>query len=188
MLPLRVTQRNDGMTGMDDAAAEIVKRFGLEPHPEGGFFREVYRSELALPHPSVPPEHPAERPSGTLIYYMLVDGQFSAFHRVRWSDEIWHLYAGGPLELHTIDADGRHRVRVITTALGDGEPTALVPAGCWQAARLAPGARWAFGGCTVAPGFDYADFEMPPADTLIAAFPNHAGIIRALTRGASADD
>ncbi len=167
---------------MDEAAAEIVERFGLQPHPEGGFFREVYRSTLTLRHPSVPPGQPAERPTGTLIYYLLVDGQFSAFHRIRWSDEIWHLYAGGPLELHTLEADGRHRVRVLTTALGDGEPTALVPAACWQAARVAPGARWAFAGCSVAPGFDYADFEMPPADTLLASFPNHEDIIRALTR------
>lgn len=167
---------------MDEAAAEIVRRFGLRPHPEGGFFREVYRSTLKLGHPSAPPDRPADRPAGTLIYYMLVGEQFSAFHRITWSDEIWHLYAGGPIELHTIDTDGRHRVRMITTPLGDGEPTALVPAGCWQAARLARGAQWAFGGCTVAPGFDYADFEMPSADRLLAAFPQHAEIIRTLTR------
>src|SRR5690606_30552146 len=121
---------------------------------------EVYRGELTIPHPGIDgdPDR-AVRSTGTLIYYLLLRGQFSAFHRVRWSDEIWHAYAGGPLELHTIDADGRHRTRILTADLERGEPTAVVPAGVWQGARPAGDAEWAFGGCTVAPGFDFADFE-----------------------------
>lgn len=167
---------------MDPDAEKIVKRFGLKPHPEGGFFKEVYRSAQYVRHPAVPAGEDPERRCGTLIYYMLVGRQFSAFHRVRWTDEIWHLYAGGPLELHLIDADGHYSVKTLTTVLGDGEPTALVPAGCWQAARVAPGMPWAFGGCTVAPGFEYADFEMPSAAELLEAFPQHAAVIRSLTR------
>jgi uncharacterized protein len=166
---------------MDEAAADLVRRFNLAPHPEGGFFREVYRSAARISHPGVPPGQPAERCCGTLIYYLLADEQFSAFHRVRWSDEIWHLYAGGPLELHLIDAGGSHHVRTLTTVLGDGEPTAVVPAGCWQAARLRSGVGWAFGGCTVAPGFEFSDFEMPAAAMLLGAFPQHRQIIRTLT-------
>ncbi|HEU4619568.1 MAG TPA: cupin domain-containing protein [Gammaproteobacteria bacterium] len=168
---------------MDDAAKRIVERFALSPHPEGGFYREVYRSTLAVRHPSLPPGVDAQRPAGTLIYFMLCDRQISAFHRVRWTDEIWHLYAGGPLELHTIDAAGDHAVHTLTTDLSAGEPTALVPAGCWQAARLAPGAAWAFGGCTVSPGFEFADFEMPAAERLVAQFPEHEAIVRAMTHG-----
>ncbi|SRR5690606_15699423 len=164
------------------AVERLIERFALEPHPEGGYYREVYRASQTLRHPGVPPDVPAERAAGSLIYYLLLEGQCSAFHRVRWSDEIWHLYAGGPLELHTIDADGRHACKVLTVDLEHGEPTALVPAGTWQAARPLGGAEFVFGGCTVAPGFDFADFEMPRRDVLLARYPEHAAIVRALTR------
>jgi predicted cupin superfamily sugar epimerase len=168
---------------MDEAARRIIERFGLTPHPEGGFYREVYRSGLAVTHAAIPKGIDGRRAAGTFIYFMLVEGQISAFHRVRWTDEIWHLYAGGPLELHTIDALGAHSVQRLTTDLAAGEPAAVVAAGDWQAVRLGPGTAWAFGGCTVAPGFDFADFEMPPAARLIEAHPMHAEIIRALTHG-----
>jgi len=167
---------------MDDPVKRIVERFALEPHPEGGYFREVYRSGIEIRHPAIPPGHEAARRTGTLIYFLLSGQDFSAFHRVRWSDEIWHLYAGGPLELHVIDDRGDYERRLVTTDLEQGEPTTVIPGGHWQAARLASGAGWAFGGCTVAPGFEFADFEMPPRAALAADFPAHAEIIRALTR------
>jgi len=167
---------------MDPNVKRIVERFALIPHPEGGHFREVYRSALRCRHAGIPAGHPDERCAGTLIYFLLAGEEFSAFHRVRWTDEIWHLYAGGPLELHTIDAEDRHTMRTLTTDLARGEPAALVGAGVWQAARLAPGAPWAFGGCTVAPGFEFADFEMPPAAALLETHARHAAIIRGLTR------
>jgi hypothetical protein len=137
---------------------------------------------VRLDHPEIPAGVEPSRAAGSLIYFLLAGKDFSAFHRVKWTDEIWHLYAGGPLELHTIDARGRYTRRVLTTDLEQGEPTALVPAGGWQAARLAPGVEWALGGCTVSPGFEFADFEMPPAAELVAAHPAHAAIIRELTR------
>lgn len=167
---------------MDEAAQKIVERFALSPHPEGGYFREVYRSSVTLAHPGVPPDQPSERRAGTLIYFLLAAPHFSAFHRVQWTDEIWHLYAGGPLELHIIDASGEHELRTLTGDLQSGEPTAVVPAGCWQAAKPASRTGWAFGGCTVAPGFEFSDFEMPSAEELIAAHPRHAALIRELTR------
>jgi predicted cupin superfamily sugar epimerase len=117
-----------------------------------------------------------------LIYFLLAEGDFSSFHRVRWSDEIWHLYAGGPLELHLIDASAGHAQRLLTTDLCSGAPTAVVPAGCWQAARLTPGTKWAFAGCTVSPGFEFSDFDMPPAAELLEVYPEHASFIRELTR------
>jgi hypothetical protein len=166
---------------MQDAVLRLIERFRLEPHPEGGYFREVHRSSITLEHPDVD-SGDATRSGGTLIYFLLAAEQFSAFHRVRSSDEIWHLYAGGPLEVHTIDGSDSYAEHVLTTDITRGEPIAIVPAGSWQAARLAPGAAWAFTGCTVAPGFDFADFEMPPARTLIDAHPAHEAIIRALTR------
>ena len=157
-----------------------IEQLHLEPHPEGGYFREIYRSPLTLEHPGV---DGARRCGSTLIYFLLADRDFSAFHRVRASDEVWHLYGGGPLEVHTIEtASGRYARQDLSHDLERGEPVAVVPAGCWQAARLAPGAAFAFCGCTVAPGFDFADFEMPPAQELVAQFPAHERTIRELTR------
>lgn len=167
---------------MDDAVKRIVERFELVPHPEGGYFREVYRSTLKLEHPGVPAGMPAERSAATLIYFLLSGDDFSAFHRVRWTDEVWHLYAGGPLEIFVIDADSRLERRVLTSEVTQGEPVTLIPAGTWQSARLADGASWALGGCSVAPGFAYDDFEMPPAEELLARHPAHETTIRALTR------
>ena len=167
---------------MQETVRKIVERFALTPHPEGGYFREVFRSQLALETVGHDRARGARRCGGTLIYFLLADRDFSAFHRVRGADEIWHLYSGGPLELHTIDAARSYQLHWLTTEIERGEPTAVVPADCWQATRLAPGAGWAFCGCTVAPGFEFADFEMPPAAELLASFPAHAQIIRELTR------
>src|SRR5690606_21719735 len=122
-------------------------RLELVPHPEGGYFREVYRSAAMVEHPGVPPERTARRRAGTLIYFLLADAEFSAFHRVRWTDELWHAYAGGALELHLIHADGRYERRLLTGDLERGEPTTVVPAGCWQAARVEGGRGYALGGC-----------------------------------------
>jgi hypothetical protein len=167
---------------MDETVKRLVERFSLEPHPEGGYFREVYRSPYRVEHPGVPEDQARGRLAGTLIYFLLAGSEFSAFHRVKWTDEIWHLYAGGPIELHVIDANGKYSRRDLSSDLERGEPTAVVKAGEWQAARLAPGVPWALGGCGVTPGFDYADFDMPPAHELLAAYPEHAAIIKALTR------
>jgi hypothetical protein len=167
---------------MDDEVRHIVERFELVPHPEGGFFREVYRSPLRITHPGVPQGSKPDRSAGTLIYFLLSGDDFSAFHRVRFSDEVWHLYAGGPLELFVIDSLGQLELRRLTTDVMQGQPTTLIPAGCWQSARLAAGARWALGGCSVAPGFDYEDFEMPPTAELLERFPAHEAAIRQLTR------
>jgi predicted cupin superfamily sugar epimerase len=167
---------------MNDVVKRIVERFRLTPHPEGGYFREVYRSSMNFEHPGIPQDRDATRAAGTLIYFLLSGKDFSAFHRVRYSDEIWHLYAGGPLEIFVIDAAGRLERRQLTTDLSQGEPTTMIPAGTWQSARLAAGADWALGGCTVAPGFDYDDFEMPAAAELLEHFPDHEAAIRMLTR------
>ena len=182
-------------TSHSPAVRRLIERFGLAPHPEGGFYREVYRDQLSVLHPGIPiaPGGPAdrERSASTAIYFLLPEGEISAFHRVLWTDEVWHLYAGGPLELHLIHEDGRYERRLLS---GDPEadrgaetgaetgPMTVVEAGCWQAARPVPGAAFAFGGCTVAPGFDFADFELPAADELARQFPEHEGVIRALSR------
>ena len=167
---------------MTITASEVVEKLGLRPHPEGGYFREVFRAQTRVTHPGIPPGEEAVRCGGSLIYFLIEQGDFSAFHRVRWTDEIWHFYAGGPVDLHTIDAAGSQRISRIHDSLAQSEPVCVVAAGCWQAARLADDSAWALCGCTVAPGFEFADFEMPPRATLLEWYPQHAKILRELTR------
>jgi predicted cupin superfamily sugar epimerase len=153
-------------------ADDIVKLLSLAPHPEGGFYRETFRS----------PRSVGDRAASTAIYFLLPAGTFSAFHRVR-SDEAWHHYDGDPIELHTIDENGEHTVVRLGRDLAAGErPQHVVPANVWQAA-IPIGERWALCGCTVAPGFDFADFEMPPRADLVARFPRHRAIVERWSRG-----
>src|SRR5262249_7224152 len=127
--------------------AELIATLGLAPHPEGGFYRETFRSPRTL----------ADRSASTAIYYLLPAGAVSLAHRVR-SDEVWPFYDGAPLELHTFGDEG-HRITLLGRELTRGErPQAVVPANVIQAAR--PLGRFALVGCTVAPGFDFADFEL----------------------------
>ena len=161
---------------------ELIRKMNLVPHPEGGFYRETYRSELQVLHPGIPSEQDRNRTAGTSIYFLLPGDDFSAIHRVKWTDETWHAYAGSPLELHLIHQDGRYECRVLTTELSLGEPTIVVKAGCWQAARVVPGGEWALAGCTLAPGFEFADFEMPGREHLLSLYPKHETIINELTK------
>jgi predicted cupin superfamily sugar epimerase len=160
---------------MNPAAQAIVDALGLAPHPEGGFYRETFRAPLLLPAPQ------GQRAASTAIYYLLPAGTFSALHRVR-SDEVWHHYAGDPVDLHLIDGEGVHTaVRLGRDVLGGERPQHVVPAGVWQAA--APhGDAFALCGCTVAPGFDFADFEMPSRAELTARFPHLRDVVERWTR------
>lgn len=145
------------------SAEEVVRLLGLAPHPEGGFYKETFR-------PPGPPGSENGRGASTAIYYLLRAGEVSAWHRVRDADEVWHYYAGAPLQL-TLAHDGRREVLRLGADLLAGErPQAVVPAGVWQTARVAgvieaTGATgaWTLAGCTVAPAFDFASFEMAPA-------------------------
>jgi len=139
--------------GMDVAAA--VQRWRLAPHPEGGYFRETYRSGLR----TIPAGWPGERALATAVLYLLPVGQESAWHRVR-GDELWLWQGGAPIELRI----GRE-IRKLGPGPGAGhEPQVLVPAGAWQSATPAPDATaaapWSLVACLVVPGFDFADFEL----------------------------
>jgi uncharacterized protein len=160
---------------VNDEARAVVATLGLAPHPEGGFFRETFRAPLGVAAPQ------GQRAASTAIYFLLPAGTFSALHRVR-SDEVWHHYDGDPIELYTLHENGRHEVVRLGHDLARGErPQAVVPAGVWQAA-LPVGSRFALCGCTVAPGFDFADFEMPARAELIERFPEVRELIEQLTR------
>jgi predicted cupin superfamily sugar epimerase len=162
---------------LDAGARAIVEALQLQPHPEGGYYRETFRAPLAL-H-GLP--HGGPRAASTAIYFLLPAGGLSALHRVR-SDEAWHHYQGSPVELHLIQDGGAHEVHVLGSELRAGQrPQLVVPAGVWQAA-VALGPRFSLCGCTVAPGFDFADFELPPRAELLQRFPRQAALITKLTR------
>lgn len=153
-------------------ARHLIEHHQLAPHPEGGYYRETFRSSRTVA------AHGGERNALTLIYFLLPEGSFSAFHRVR-SDEAWHFYEGSPLELHSIDLQGHHHVTVL-----DGSTRQwVVPAGHWQAAR--PQGGYAFVGCSVAPGFSFEDFEMADPKELVALFPQHGSVLETLVRQGS---
>lgn len=133
-------------------AEEVIARLGLVPHPEGGFFRETFRDSSSCGL--------GGRAASTAIYYLLRDGDASAWHRVLDAAEVWHHYAGAALELATSPGRGRTVVRLGADLAAGEVPQAVVQAGVWQSAR--PVGGWVLVGCTVAPGFDFKSFEMAP--------------------------
>ena len=139
---------------MHPRATELISLLELSPHPEGGYFREIFRSAA----PVLPADGRGTRSAVTTIFFLLVEGQFSRWHGVA-SDEVWHLYEGDPLELLIAPRDPVEvtRVRLATAAASGERPSHTVPAFCWQAAR--PLGRYALAGCTVGPGFAYEDFR-----------------------------
>jgi len=164
-------------------AREIIDRLKLIPLTiEGGYFRETYRAPLSIPANTLSAEFAGKRNASTCIYYLLTPDTFSAIHRVR-SDEIFHFYAGNPVEMLQLWPDGSSRTVIISNDFAAGhEPQHVVPAGVWQGCHLAPGGKnWALMGCTVAPGFDYADFELGDRGGLLKQFPQQADLIKALT-------
>jgi predicted cupin superfamily sugar epimerase len=166
-------------------AREIIDVLGLRPHPiEGGFFHETYRAAGLIPAAALPAGYRAgtERSIGTAIYYLLTAETFSEMHRLP-TEEVFHLYLGGPLRMLQLFPDGRGREVVIGTDLRAGQrPQVVVPPGVWQGSRLEPGVEFALLGATMAPGFDYADYEQGRRADLVARYPDHAEVIRQLTR------
>jgi predicted cupin superfamily sugar epimerase len=166
-------------------AQQIIVRLRLVPLTiEGGYFRETYRAPLSIPAGALPAEfsYSGDRNVSTSIYYLLTPETFSAIHRVK-SDEIFHFYAGDAVEMLQLWPDGSGRIVIISNDLVAGhEPQHSVPAGVWQGCRLKPGGAWALMGCTVAPGFDYADFELGDRRELTKVYPSHAETIASLTK------
>ena len=155
----------------------------LIPHPEGGHYRQTYRADLTLEKAGLPPEFEGSRPSSTAIYFLLDGTDFSAFHRLR-SDEMWHFYQGGALVVHVIDADGQHSEILLGSNAEAGETfQTVVKAGCWFGSRVRDPGAFALVGCTVSPGFDFADFELGQREQLVRLYPRHRELIERLTRG-----
>ncbi|WP_298514699.1 cupin domain-containing protein [uncultured Kordia sp.] len=167
---------------MNQEIQTLVESLQLLPHPEGGFYKEVYRSEKVIAKAALPDNFSGDRSYCTSIYFLLTSENFSAFHRIK-QDEIWHFYGGSSLSVHVIDQNGDYIEHKVGMNFSQGEqPQLVVPAGCWFASSVSQKDSYAFVGCTVAPGFDFEDFELAERTSLQQEYPQHADIIHKLTR------
>ena len=163
-------------------ASGWIARLGLTPHPEGGHYREVYRSAGLIPRACLPPGFGGPRALATSIYYLLRDDVVSLFHRLR-SDEVWTFYQGSRLTLAVIRPDGALEEIVLGPHPEEGELLqAVIPAGQWFGAWVAGRGAFALAGCFLAPGFDTDDFELAGRRELLSLYPEHRAAILRLTR------
>lgn len=153
---------------------QMINQYKLDPHPEGGYFKEVYRSDENIDTTSKRSLN-GKRSLNTAIYYLLGSDDQSSFHRIK-SDEIWHLYAGGPLDIHVLLPDKSYKKQTLSADSQDGSFVQIIPKYAWFAAK--PVDKYVFAGCTVAPGFDFHDFEMAEEETLLKDYPAYQKIIR----------
>lgn len=160
----------------------LVKKLNLEPHPEGGYYKEQYRSTNFLPKNALPNGFLGDRTIATAIYFLIEKNNFSTLHKIK-SDEIWHYYYGDALEVIEIDENGVLTITAIGNNLLEGETFQYtVKANTWFGSRVKGGGNFSLVGCTVAPGFDFNDFELATKEALIMQFPQHQKIINELTR------
>ena len=158
-----------------------IDHLELAPHPEGGFFRETYRSPGIIESCALPDGFSGARAFSTAIYFLLRSHERSAFHRIA-SDELWHFHMGSPLTVHCIHPGGEH-ARILLGPDPDAGQVfqAIVPAGVWFGATVDDPGAFSLVGCTVAPGFDFTDFQLASRDDLLAQYPQHRAIIESLT-------
>jgi len=159
-----------------------IRKLKLQPHPEGGFFAETYRSTELISRNHLPARYRGDRAFATGIYFLVEGGQFSSLHRIQ-SDELWHFHTGTRLTVHAIDPQGGlHTIHLGPDAEQGEVFQAVVPAGYWFGSVVEETNGFALVGCTVAPGFDFADFELARRDDLTILFPQHRTLIEKLTR------
>lgn len=159
---------------------ELIERYNLQAHPEGGHYFQTYYSTETIPADTLPGRFGGDRCFSTAIYFLLSGKQFSAFHRIK-SDELWHFYNGVGLHIYVLHPDGRGEVLKLGADLANGYSfQQVVPAGCWFASKPVDENGFSFVGCTVAPGFDFADFELAKKDDLIKQYPQYGDWIEIL--------
>jgi len=164
----------------------IIQKLGLQPHPERGYYRETYRSAIEVERgPRVlRPGAPETRAASTAIYFLVTAEAPATFLHRLISDEVFHLYDGGPLEILRLFPDGGSDVAVLGMNLDAGErPQIVIPAGAWFGTELRSGASHCLVGCTVAPGFEFADFELAEGPELESRYPAVSDRIRRMSRG-----
>lgn len=161
---------------------QLIERYNLQPHPEGGWFCQTYKSHEQVTAEALPGRFNGNRAFSTAICFLLEQENFSAFHRIK-SDECWHFYAGDPLLVYIIQQNGELEIISLGNDPEKGQMFQyVVPANCWFASRPAPGSEYCFVGCTVSPGFEFDDFELADGKSLSAIYPQHETIIKQLCR------
>jgi len=163
-------------------AQDIIEKLNLLPHPEGGFFKETFRSKGSISKDELGNGYSGPRSYSTAIYFLLTSDSFSAFHRIK-QDEFWHHYDGAAINVHVIDPDGNYSCTVVGKDYNNGEvPQFVVEGGCWFASEVHNNDEFSLVGCTVSPGFDFNDFELADKDKLTELYPEHKDVISRLTR------
>ncbi len=163
-------------------ATTLVSQYQLLPHPEGGYYKETYRSNAIIQKEALPKGFSGDRNCSTAIYFLLEQVNFSAFHRIK-SDECWHFYAGQTLLIYVIEPNGNCYTIKLGSDIENGEVfQSFVPANSWFASEPARNSSYCFVGCTVSPGFDFVDFELAKKNELSALYPTHKDLINRLCR------
>jgi predicted cupin superfamily sugar epimerase len=161
---------------MPVTAQHWIAHLSLQPHPEGGYYKEVFRSANGV----VRVGEPSVKQACTSIYYLLEGKDFSGFHRLA-SDELWYFHKGEPLHIHVIDNYGTHSIIELSDG-STGSLQAIIPPHTWFAAELPSASGFALVSCAVAPGFDFAEFEMAKKADLLAQYPQHAALLERMCR------
>jgi len=160
----------------------FIEKLCLKEHPEGGYFRETYCSDIVIKKDVLPDRYTGDRPLLTAIYFLLKGNDFSSFHRLK-SDELWHFYFGSSMTIRIIKPDGKpYKIKLGMDVENNEVCQAKIPAGCWFGAVVDDTESFSLVGCTVSPGFDFDDFELGERDSLVKKYPAHENIIKALTR------
>lgn len=166
---------------MQNKIDNIVKSLGLEPHPEGGYFKETHRSIGEIPEEVLGSEYKGARNYSTSIYFLLTTDNFSAFHRIK-QEEIWNFYDGSPIRLHIITKEGVYEEHIIGRDFEKGQtPQFVVNGGDWFASEVMDDNSYSLAGCTVTPGFSFEDFELKSSKELLELFPDQEDIISRMT-------
>jgi predicted cupin superfamily sugar epimerase len=167
---------------MNKTAQDWITKLGLKKHPEGGYYKETYRSEETISSSALPLRYNGERNFGTAIYFLLTGSEFSAFHRLK-TDEIWHFYTGCSLTVHIITKHGDYIQQKLGANWEENEDfQVILKAGDWFGAEVNNSSSYTLIGCTLAPGFDFQDFELAPQENLLNLYPQYSSIITKLTR------
>jgi predicted cupin superfamily sugar epimerase len=166
---------------MKARAKYYIQNLKLNPHPEGGYYNEFYRSDEKLAADNLPSRYNSERSFGTIIYYLLEENQKSRFHMLK-SDEAWHHIDGCTVLIHCISEDGEYSKIKVGKDLAEGElPQVLIPKNTWFAAELMDKSEFTLVGCTVFPGFEFDDFTLADKKNILNQFPQHKRIIDLFT-------
>lgn len=167
----------------------LIQKLKLEPHPEGGLFALHFRSNQQIKSCDTARYNNEERCSGSAIYYLLRNDEYSAWHRLK-SEELWHYHRGSAVKLHMIDSHGKLTSQLVGDPLNipDAEYQVVIPADVWFAAENLDKNHYSLVGCTVSPGFEYKDFELADKEALTQLFPQHAEMIARLSRMVTKED